>query len=137
MLRKMIENKSVTGIELNDETTFLCEACQYGKQARRSFNSAIPKDVKIGEIIHTDVCGPIEVAALNGARYFMVIKDDATEYRTVYTLRNKGEVAQYLIEYCNMVKTKLGSEIKVIKSDNGREYVNEFLTRQFKKRNYP
>lgn len=33
-----------------------------------------------------------------------------------------------------MVKTKFGSEIKVIKSDNGREYINEFLIRQFKKR---
>lgn len=33
-----------------------------------------------------------------------------------------------------MVKTKFGSEIKVIKSDNSREFVNEFLLRQFKKR---
>lgn len=134
MLRKMIKNNAVTGIELNDETTFFGEACQYGKQARRLFHSAIPKNIKAGGVVHTDVCGPVEVPALNGARYFMIIKNDATEYRMVYTLHNKGEVAQYLIEYCNMVKTKFGSEIIVIKSDNGREYVNEFLSRQFKKR---
>lgn len=124
ILRKMIE--------LTDETSFFCETCQYNKQARRPFYSAIPKDTKAGEITHTDVCGPIEEEALNGAKYFMVLKNDATEFQTVYTLRNKKEFAQRLIEYCNMVKTKFGSEIKVIKSDNGREFVNGFLNGQFK-----
>jgi len=134
-LRKMIKNNAVTGIELNDETSFFCEACQYGKQARRPFHSIISKEIKPGEVTHTDVCGPIEEMALNGGKYFMVMKDNATEFRTVYILRNKEEVAQQIIEYCNMVNTKFGSEIKVIKSDNGREFVNKFLLRQFKKRN--
>ncbi|KMQ82344.1 hypothetical protein RF55_23294 [Lasius niger] len=57
-LRKMTKNNAVTGIELNDETSFFCEACQYGKQARRPFHSVIPKEVKPGEVTHTDVCGP-------------------------------------------------------------------------------
>jgi len=52
----------------------------------------------------------------------------------VYTLRNKEEIAGRLIEYCNMIKTKFGSESKVVKSDNGREFVNGFLMEQFKKR---
>lgn len=130
-LCKMIKNNSVTGIELNDETTFFCEACQYGKQARRSFHSIIPK---LGEVTHTDICGSIEEVALNDGRYFMVLKDDATDFRTVFILCNKEEVVQRMIEYCNMVKTKFGSEIKVIKSNNGREFVNGFLLGQSKKR---
>lgn len=64
----------------------------------------------------------------------MVLKDNTTEFRTVYTLRNKEEVSERLIEFCNMVKTKFDSEIKVIKSDNGREFVNDFLLKQFKNR---
>lgn len=75
-----------------------------------------------------------EQVALNGVRYFILMKDDVPEFRTVATLRNKEEVEQRLIEYCNMVKTKFGSEVKVIKSDNGREYVNKFLIGQFKER---
>lgn len=133
-LRKMIKNKAVDGIELSEETSFLCEACQYGKQTRRTFKSAIPKETAPGEVVHTDVCGPIEETALNGAKYFMIMKDDATEFRTVATLRNKEEVAHRLMEYCNMIKTKFGSEVKIVKSDNGREYVNGFLHEQFKKR---
>lgn len=79
MLRKMIRNKAVTGIELSDVEKFECEACEYGKQTRRSFPSTIPRKVEVGDIVHTDVSGPHE-PTYNGVRWFIVLKDNASEY---------------------------------------------------------
>lgn len=73
---------------------FQCEACMYGKQHRSSFKPREEKSSSCGEIIHADVCGPMEVASYGGARYFLFMKDDHSHYRHVYFLKHKSEVAE-------------------------------------------
>ena len=113
--------------KLND---FFCETCVMGKQTRKPHPSAnIASSFKPGEKIHTDVCGPINVESPKGSRYFLLFKDECTSYRKIYFLRHKSEVFDRFKDYENFVQTQTGNKIKVIRSDNGREYISE----QFRK----
>lgn len=119
-IKKMAENGAIADLKLNDKSKFFCGACEYGKQITVSHRSVkIPRRTEPGEMIHSDVCETFNVEGLGGKYYFLLLKDDATEYRTVFTLRNKEEVAEMVIEFLNLIHNKFGREIRVFRSDNG------------------
>jgi len=63
------------GISVNSSDNF-CEACAYGKSHRQPFYNRTCRATSPGEIIHADVCGPMEESSLSGMRYFVCFKDD-------------------------------------------------------------
>ena len=64
---------------------------------------------KCGEIIHADVCGPIQVSSIGGSRYFFLPKDDFSHYRFIYCIKRKFEVQTFL----RLVKKSFGCTISV------------------------
>ena len=44
------------------------------------------------ELIHSDICGPIQVDSIGGSRYFTTFIDDSTHCVSVYFLKHKSEV---------------------------------------------
>ena len=82
-------------------------------------------NIKPGEKIHTDVCGPVNVKSPRGSRYFLLLKDECTSFRKVHFLRHKSEVFGKYKDFENFVLTQTGNKIKVLRSDNGREYTSE------------
>ena len=106
-----------------------CEICLQGKQTKAKI-SKNPKDRKTKplELIHSDICGPMETKTINGARYFITFIDDYSRYTTIYITKTKGELIKVFKLYKNEVENLHESKIKSIKSDNGSEYTsNEFI----------
>lgn len=85
-----------------------CESCTEGKSTRRAFPETKSNSRQIGDLIHSDICGPIEPASINGEKYFQVIVDDYSHFVTVKLLIYKNEAEQNLIDYIKQVKTQLG-----------------------------
>lgn len=46
------------------------------------------------KLLHSDVCAPMEVASLRGARYFLPIKNDLSYFRIVYFLIMKSKAKE-------------------------------------------
>ena len=42
-------------------------------------------------ILHTDVCGPMNVEAHGGYRYVLTLTDDLSRYGYVYLMKHKSE----------------------------------------------
>ena len=61
---------------------------------------------EILELVHTDVCGPMQTTTPSGNRYFMTMIDDHSKYTKVYLLKNKSEVPNKIKEYVKYVQTK-------------------------------
>lgn len=101
-----------------------CTSCVLGKQQRKHFPKSSFKSSKIGELIHADLCGPMEVQSIGGAKYFLLLKDDYSHYRFVYFIHNKSEVFEKLRICLNLIKNQTGSKIKVLRTDGGGEFVN-------------
>lgn len=118
-----------TGIKIKDcgrrET---CECCVKGKMARTPFPNESKNITQAAlDLIHTDVCGPMQTVTPGQKRYVLTIIDDFSRYTKIHLMSHKNEAAAFVKEYIEMAKTQFGKKPKIIRSDRGREYVNENL----------
>jgi len=51
--------------------------------------------------------------------------DESTNLRSVFFIKHKSDILEKPKEFNNIIKNKFGYNIKVIRADNGREYVNQ------------
>lgn len=127
LLRKMS-----TGMSKNFINEKICEDCIIGKQQREPFNVSKKQSKDILELIHTDLCGPMEQTSIGGSKYFLTFIDDFSRYLHVYILDSKDQVTETFIDFKNMIEKQTGKKIKKIRSDNGKEYLNEKLKKMLK-----
>lgn len=80
-LKELFAKNLVDGVKLTGEEDFFCEGCVYRKQHRLKFPPIKKTETKPGELIYSDVCGPMSVESIGGSRYFVLFKDDCTGYR--------------------------------------------------------
>ena len=50
------------------------------------------EDTRWLELVHSDVCGKMDVKSLGGAEYFVTFLDNHSRYSWVYPMKKKGEV---------------------------------------------
>lgn len=53
-----------------------CIVCCEGKQSRLPFAHEGNRSTKLLEVVHSDICGPMENVSLGGSRYFLIFVDD-------------------------------------------------------------
>jgi transposase InsO family protein len=113
----------VEGLPMLKNEYAVYEGCVLGKMYRDEFPSNPDRNKKdLLELVHVDVCGPMQTKPLGGAYYFLLFIDDYTRYTWVYFLRKKSDVFEYFKEFKNMVEKQTGKPIKIVHSDQGGEY---------------
>lgn len=128
-IKTMVENDLVSGMKLIDcGIQTRCETCMKAKTTRLPFpKKSLTQSKAILDLIHTDVCGPMQTESCSKKRYLLTVIDDYSKYTVVYFLREKSETAQKIKEYIAMVKNIFGKIPKIIRSDNGGEYIAQDL----------
>ncbi|KXJ67761.1 hypothetical protein RP20_CCG014874 [Aedes albopictus] len=100
-----------------------CGVCCESKMARAPFpKKSSSTSSAVGDLVHTDLCGPLEVSTPHGNRYLMTMVDDYSRYCVLYLLANKSEAAGKTVEYSRMLQNQFGRLPKVIRFDGGGEY---------------
>ncbi|CAH9085646.1 unnamed protein product [Cuscuta epithymum] len=110
------------------QSSNFCDPCLRAKQTRLPFPTSTIKTTRCFELIHCDIWGGYRSDSLSGARYFLSIVDDFTRGVWVYLMKNKSEVSQFLIKFCNMVYTQFEQRVKRIRADNGVEFQTNILS---------
>ena len=105
-------------------TKTICESCIMGKFIRKPFQLLQRRATRPLELVHTDLCGPMETTSTGGARYFMTFIDDYSRYKMVYFLKKKSEAFDKFKEMKAYTENLCGHKILRIKSDNGTEYTS-------------
>lgn len=108
-----------------DITKSQCTSCCEGKQERLPFSHVGERSTETLHRIHTDLCGPMETSSLNGARYFILFIDDFSRMTFIYFLKKKNEAFACFKIFKKMVENQLSKKIKILRSDNGLEYINK------------
>lgn len=108
----------------------VCEVCLKGKQSRAPFVTNPNKRVAKArlDLIHTDVVGPMPTTSLGGKRYILTFLDDYSRKVFVFPIAKKSDVCKYTINFIKFVENQCNAKVKVLRSDNGTEYVNTELT---------
>ncbi|CAL2227983.1 unnamed protein product [Prunus armeniaca] len=126
---KLLQNEDmVLGLPEIKNTSEVGEGCTFGKHCRKSFpKEATSRATTPLELVHTDVCGPMQTVIEARNRYFLIFIDDCTRMCWIYFLRYKSEVFNVFKKFKATVEFQSGYKLKKLRSDRGGEYTsNEF-----------
>ena len=112
-------------LNFNNDPLPPCEVCHKAKQTRDPFPLSQHRTKTLGDFIHLDVWGPYRVTSIEGFKYFMTVVDDFTRATWVFLLKSKDEVYSHFVNFSNILKNQFGVSIKVVRSDNGTEFLNK------------
>ena len=116
--------KSELPNQLEDNSLPSCESCLEGKMTKRSFTiNGFRAKVPL-ELVHSDLCGPMNVKAQAGYKYFISFIYDYSRYGHVYLMHHKFDSLEKFKEYKAKVENKLEKTIKILRSDRGGEYMD-------------
>lgn len=113
------------GVTLSEDTSNVtCTQCMEGKQARLPFNHVGSRATRPLELIHSDLCGPMENSSFAGMKYFITYIDDFTRMVHVYLLKDKLNILESFKDFKAKVENELNHRILKLRTDNGTEYCN-------------
>ena len=101
-----------------------CETCVLAKSHKHSFKLNNTREKSPFALVHSDVWGPTPVTGGQGFRYFLLFIDDFSRMTWIYFLKTKSEVFEKFTQFYSLVQTQYNSKIQILRSNNGREYVN-------------
>jgi len=139
-LLKMSSNELVSGLPAlqANSITGRCDGCLKGKMIRTPFKPAAQHTSAPLELIHSDLCSPMQQKSFGGCRYFMLLLDDFTKFTTVYFLKKKSDAAESFKVYKTHVKWQnqgSGKDyvIKAVRTEAGGEYTGEAFQRELRR----
>jgi len=127
-MKKMQQMEMVCGLPVLTEVEGVCAGCVSGKHHRKKFDKEqVWRASYPLELIHTDLCGPMQNESIRGNRYFITFIDDFSRMCWVYFLRNKSDTLNVFKKFKVLVELQSGYKLKKLRSDRGGEYTsNEF-----------
>ena len=138
-LTKLVQEDMVEGVNVPAQTfaqckSHTCEPCIFAKQHKSPFPTADEaKDANAPlHLIHMDVCGPFHMPSLGGCKYVATFLDDYSKMSFVRPITYKSEVPDIVQEVIQQLEKQSGHVCRVVRTDNGGEYVNADLSAFFK-----
>jgi hypothetical protein len=101
----------------------ICDVCHLARHKKLPFSPSFNKASASYELLHVDIWGPIGTHSIHGYSYFLTIVDDYSIYTWLCLLKHKSETRSKLIGFINLIETQYNTKIKVIRSDNGVEFL--------------
>ena len=81
------------------ESLDACEPCLMGKMTKTPFSGIMERATDLLEIIHTDVCGPMNIEARGRYHYLLIFTDDLSRYEYIYLMKHKSEIFEKFKEF--------------------------------------
>jgi hypothetical protein len=116
----LVEGLPVTPEGLRKASEGLCEDCVMEKQTRKPFYPSIRESEAPLDLIHIDVCGPMQTETAGGSRYFVSFIDDYSRCAAIQLLRSKDQVKKALAAFVARIETQFEGRVKKLQSDRGK-----------------
>ncbi|KAJ7980886.1 Retrovirus-related Pol polyprotein from transposon TNT 1-94 [Quillaja saponaria] len=125
-LKTLQQKNMVTGLSQITIPSQVCEECVVGKQHRSQFPQGKSWRAKtVLELVHSDICGPINPSSNGGKRYLITFIDDYTRKTWVYFLQEKSQAFSTFKSFKARVENETGRTIKTLRTDRGGEYCSK------------
>ncbi|KAJ3492188.1 hypothetical protein NLJ89_g11264 [Agrocybe chaxingu] len=125
----MARKNLVDGLNITEgeKAPGMCEDCIYGKQMARPYDEDYEPESETLALVHVDLWGPARVRSTGGAKYLMILTDDASSFRKPYFLSDKSGDAtlQAIKEYRAESERQTGKKLKKLRFDMGKEFLNK------------
>jgi transposase InsO family protein len=121
-------------IDSKVDNEFSCDSCQAGKSHRAAMpTAATHRSTRPLQLVHSDICGPINVQSLGGVRYLLTFVDDFSRYIAIYLTQGRTgrDVLDCFRDYKTWAETTTGNTVVALRTDGAAEYVhgvfNDFI----------
>ncbi|XP_070026237.1 uncharacterized protein [Nicotiana sylvestris] len=91
---------------------------------RTPFPNCSIKSTNAFDLIYVDVWGPYKTVTFDGYKYFLLVVYDFTRMTWVFVLKLKSDVSVVLPQFIAFLHTQFNKIVKMIRSDNGTEFLN-------------
>ena len=97
-----------------------CKGCVVGKHIEHKYEKGkASRVVQVLELVHSDIIGPLPTPSYGNSSYVLTFIDDFSRC----FLKLKSEVFETLKVWKALVENACGNKIKVLRTENGKEYV--------------
>lgn len=97
MIQKLVKSRILPPLIPKDLPVY--ESYIEGKMSKRSFIAKGYRAKEYLELVHTKVCGPFNVHAKWGYKYFITFTDDYSRFGYVYLMHSKCNAFDKFIEF--------------------------------------
>jgi len=137
VLSEMVKNDHATGINISHREVEkfkddVCPICVQSKLSRKPYKPSKNRPEDICHTISSDLTGPYQVPTIGGAYYMHMVVDHASDNWETTTLKNKSDCESKLKEVINKWEKQTGKHVKILRSDNGGEYIDGLLNEWLK-----
>ncbi|KAJ9554040.1 hypothetical protein OSB04_018085 [Centaurea solstitialis] len=123
-------HKLAKGVPVINHQDQICESCMVGKQTKRSFpKKATYRATNILEMIHRDICGPVDPPTQAGNTYILVLVDDFSRYMWSFLLKHKSDAFGVIKRFKTAIENRTSKEIKTFHTDRGGEFTSHDFNR--------
>ena len=92
-------HKHADGVPKLGKIHDVCRACRLGKAHRQPFTGKFERTLCVGEVIHSDIVGPLDRSYPDGYKYFATFQDDYSRYMYVAFMQNKSDLCEAFLEF--------------------------------------
>jgi hypothetical protein len=119
-LKKMASQQMVNGLPRIEQIDQLCDGCLMGKHRRMPFLEKAEYRSKQGlELVHGDLCGPINLPTPSGKKYFLLMVGDHSRYMWLVLLPSKDCAAEAIKKVQAEAESVSGKKPRCLRTDRG------------------
>jgi len=105
-----------------------CEVCMKAKMTRSPATEEAEHETSEPlERVSIDIGGPFRVATVGGCLYYLVVVDNRSGKKWVFTLKEKSDAFSRLAKWLPQAERQSGRRLKVIRSDGAKELISAEL----------
>lgn len=122
-------SQMVDGFDFKEKPTQeVCEICVQSKQSKLPHKSERIRAQRPLQLIHSDICGPMNPESFDGMKYFITFIDDFSHFVQIRLMKNKSEAFACFQDYVAEAESHFNMKISRLRCDNGGEYKsNQFI----------
>ncbi|XP_074288592.1 uncharacterized protein LOC141613749 [Silene latifolia] len=128
------ELKHVPEIQFCNHKSFDCQVCIISKHHASPFRRSFSHATHSFELLHVDVWGPYRIPTITGAKSFLPILNDHTRTTWTYLIQSKQQVPFLIKAFLVYIDTQFHGKVKVIRTDNGTEFIQGPCSTMFRER---
>ena len=110
----------------------ICSTCATGRQHKEGSTGTREKTAQILQVVHSDICGPMQVSTITGEKYFITFIDEKSGRIAVTLLQRKDQALEAFQAYQSRAEKEAGRKIEALRTDGGGEYARQHFQRYLK-----
>uniref|UniRef100_A0AAV1T1Z0 Integrase catalytic domain-containing protein n=1 Tax=Peronospora matthiolae TaxID=2874970 RepID=A0AAV1T1Z0_9STRA len=130
VLRRMVTSHMIKDAHIPSKPngSSVCRGCQEGKMVQKPFPSNRDKRTyNTFEMLHFDICGPMEEKSLGGSKYLLLIVDESSGCMKGFCLHSKSESEECIKKYITMMQTQFSKKVKFCAPRRACEFATNSL----------